>query len=101
MTAAHVFPRSRRKRKEPAMEHCAIDLGGRKSQICIRSGDGQILFEGKYDTVALPDFLQQLPLSRVILETAAEAFRIADAAREAGHQVRVVPATLVRKLGVG
>jgi len=83
------------------MEHCAIDLGGRKSQICIRSGDGQILFEGKYDTVALPDFLQQLPLSRVILETAAEAFRIADAAKQAGHQVRVVPATLVRKLGVG
>jgi transposase len=84
------------------MEHCAIDLGGKKSQICIRSGDGTILFEGKYDTVALPDFLQQLPSSsRVILETAAEAFRIADAAKQAGHQVRVVPATLVRKLGVG
>lgn len=84
------------------MEHCAIDLGGKKSQICIRSGDGRILFEGKYDTVALPDFLQQLPSSsRVILETAAEAFRIADAAKQAGHQVRVVPATLVRKLGVG
>jgi len=84
------------------MEHCAIDLGGRKSQICIRSGDGEILFEGKYDTVALPDFLRELPSSsRVILETAAEAFRIADAARQAGHQVRVVPATLVRKLGVG
>lgn len=83
------------------MEHCAIDLGGRKSQICIRSGEGQILFEGKYDTVALPDFLRQLPSSRVILETAAEAFRIADAARAAGHHVRVVPATLVRKLGVG
>jgi len=37
----------------------------------------------------------------VILETAAEAFRIADAAKEAGHEVRVVPATLVRSLGVG
>lgn len=83
------------------MEHCAIDLGGRKSQICVRSGDGQILFEGKFDTVALPDFLRQLPSSRVILETAAEAFRVADAAKQAGHQVRVVPATLVRKLGVG
>jgi transposase len=83
------------------MEHCAIDLGGRKSQICIRSSDGQVLFEGKYDTVALPDFLRQLPSSRVILETAAEAFRIADAAKEAGHEVRVVPATLVRTLGVG
>ena len=31
----------------------------------------------------------------------AEAFRIADAAIAAGHQVRVVPGTLVRLLGVG
>ena len=33
--------------------------------------------------------------------TCAEAFKIADAAIAAGHQVRVVPATLVRLLGVG
>jgi transposase len=83
------------------MEHCAIDLGGRKSQICVRSADGQVLFEGKYDTLSLPDFLRELPSSRVIMETAAESFRIADAAKEAGHQVRVVPAILVRSLGVG
>jgi transposase len=37
----------------------------------------------------------------VIVETTAEAFRIADAAKEAGHEVRVVSATLVRGLGVG
>jgi transposase len=37
----------------------------------------------------------------VIVETSAEAFRIADAAQKAGHQVRVVPATLVKQLGVG
>ena len=36
-----------------------------------------------------------------ILETSAEAFRIADAAKAAGHEVRVVPATMVRLLGVG
>jgi len=35
------------------------------------------------------------------METSAEAFRIADAAKAAGHQVRVVPGTLVRLLGVG
>jgi hypothetical protein len=35
------------------------------------------------------------------METSAEAFRIADAAIAAGHQVRVVPGTLVRLLGVG
>jgi transposase len=37
----------------------------------------------------------------VILETSAEAFAIADAASEHGHEVRVVPATLARTLGVG
>ena len=83
------------------MEHCAIDLGGRKSQVCIRSPDGGLLFEGPCETSSLPEFLRDLPHSRVIVETAAEAFRIADAAKEAGHEVRVVPALLVRSLGVG
>src|SRR6059058_2934631 len=83
------------------MEHCAIDLGGRKSQVCVRSPDGSLVFEARQDTSSLPEFLRGLPHSRVILETAAEAFRIADAAKEAGHEVRVVPATLVRTLGVG
>lgn len=83
------------------MDHCAIDLGGRKSQVCLRAPDGQLLYEGPYDTRSLPEFLRLLPRSRVIVETAAEAFRIADAAKEAGHEVRVVPATLVRTLGVG
>jgi transposase len=67
----------------------------------LRSPDGRVLLEARYDTLSLPDFLRQLPHSRVILETAAEAFRIADAAKTAGHEVRVVPATLVRTLGVG
>src|SRR6267142_990281 len=83
------------------MDHCAIDLGGRKSQVCVRSPDGQLLFEGPYDTHSLPEFLRLLPRSRVIVETTAEAFRVADAAKEVGHEVRVVPATLVRSLGVG
>lgn len=83
------------------MEHCAIDLGGRESQVCVRRADGHLLFEGRWETASLPEYLRQLPPSRVILETAAEAFRIADAAKSAGHEVRVVPATLVRTLGVG
>jgi transposase len=37
----------------------------------------------------------------VILETCAEAFSVADAVLALGHEVRVVPATLVRTLGVG
>jgi transposase len=35
------------------------------------------------------------------METCAEAFRLADLALAAGHEVRVVPTTLVRALGVG
>src|SRR5436309_2393384 len=31
--------------KGPAMEHCAIDLGGRKSQICIRASNGAVLHD--------------------------------------------------------
>jgi transposase len=83
------------------MEHVAIDLGGKHSQICIRDAGGQILEEGKVSTGTLRLFLSGRPQSRVIVETCAEAFRVADDALELGHEVRVVPATLVRTLGVG
>jgi hypothetical protein len=45
--------------------------------------------------------LQGRRAARVILETCTEAFRIAALAQRAGHDVRVVAATLVRSLGVG
>jgi len=83
------------------MQHVAIDLGGRESQICIRSADGQILEERRYPTRLLERLMKRWPTSRVIVETSAEAFKVADAAKAAGHQVRVVPATLVKTLGVG
>jgi transposase len=83
------------------MQHVAIDLGGRESQICVRSEDGQILEERKLQTVKLDKFFEQLPHSRVILETCAEAFKVADQALVYEHEVRVVPALLVRSLGVG
>lgn len=83
------------------MEHLAIDLGSRKSQICVRSRSGEIVVERRLDTDALPAFLRSRPASRVILETCTEAFYVADHALEAGHEVRVVPSMLVRSLGVG
>jgi transposase len=83
------------------MDHVAIDLGGSQSQICVRSPDGKIVVEQRTRTRDLPLFLAKRPPSRVILETCAEAFGIADAASAVGHQVRVVPSTLVRALGVG
>jgi transposase len=83
------------------MEHVAIDLGGRESQLCVRSCDGTILEEKRCLTRDLGTYLAKRPASRVILETCAEAFHVADRALELGHEVRVVPATLVRSLGVG
>lgn len=83
------------------MRHLAVDLGGRESQVCTRDSDAKILEERRVPTSRLPAFLKAQPVSRVILETGAEAFAIADAALLAGHEVRVVPATLVRSLGVG
>ncbi len=83
------------------MEHVAIDLGGRESQVCIRSEDGTVLFERKVATTSLGALLKKRPTSRVVVETCAESFHVADRAIELGHEVRVVAATLVRALGVG
>jgi len=83
------------------MEHVAIDLGGRESQVCVRQADGEILEEKRWRTADLGAYLKTRPPSRVIVETCAEAFRVADIAKELGHEARVVPATLVRALGVG
>lgn len=83
------------------MNHVAIDLGGRESQLCTRSQDGSIIKEARVTTKSLLTLVTQWERSRVIVETSAEAFQIADAALKAGHEVRVVPATLVKQLGVG
>ena len=83
------------------MRHVAIDLGGRESQICVRSPDGTIVEEKRWPTAKLVEWLTKQPKSRVVVETCAEAFAIADGALAAGHEVRVVPAALVRALGVG
>ena len=83
------------------MNHVAIDLGSKESQVCIRQPDGTIVVEKKHPTRRLGDWMKDWSPSRVILETSSEAFKIADAARSAGHEVRVVPATLAKQLGVG
>jgi transposase len=83
------------------MEHIAIDLGGRESQVCIRDAGGAVLIERRCRTAELPELLGRRQPSRVVLETCSEAFGVADAALQCGHEVRVVPATLVRSLGVG
>jgi transposase len=83
------------------MEHVAIDLGGKESQICVRDPSGKIVFEDRMATGLLPEWFKDLPRCRLIVESSCEAFAIAEAARESGHEVRVVPSMLVRSLGVG
>jgi transposase len=83
------------------MEHIGVDLGGRESQVCIRDSQGKILEETRQLTRELGTYLGRRPASRVVMETCAEAFRVADAAKLAGHEANVVPSTLVRALGVG
>jgi len=83
------------------MEHIGLDLGGRESQVCVRNATGEIVEEARVPTRALGTYLRNRPPSRVVLETCAESFAIADAAEQAGHTVNVVPSTLVRSLGVG
>ena len=68
------------------MEHVAIDLGGRESPICVRSGDGQIVEERRCRTSALPAYVADRPRSRVVVETCSEAFGIADTALRVGHE---------------
>jgi hypothetical protein len=83
------------------VEHLAIDLGGKESQICLRGTDGHIVEQRRCATAALTGYLASRPKSRVVVETCNEALAVADAALSVGHEVRVVPATLVRTLDVG
>lgn len=83
------------------MNHIGIDLGSKESQVCVRNSAGDILEEGRRPTRSLGPWLATQGPARVILETCTEAFRLAGIARQHGHDIRVVAATLVRSLGVG
>jgi transposase len=83
------------------MDHVAIDLGSRESQVCVRAADGEILEERRVGTRSLGKYLAGRQKSRVVLEACAEAFSVADAASAAGHETVVVPASLAPSLGVG
>src|SRR5262249_52584635 len=83
------------------MNPVAIDLGGRKSQVCVRDERGEIVEERVELTGRLGDFLRGQAPSVAILETCSEAFHVADLARAAGEKPIVVAATLVRSLGGG
>jgi hypothetical protein len=55
------------------MDHVAIDLGARKSQVCVRSANGEIVEEKRLETWDLKQYLTSRPKSRVIVETCADS----------------------------
>ncbi len=66
------------------MEHIAIDLGSRESQICRRNAAGDILEERRCGTGELETYLAAQAAAVVVVETCTEAFRIAEIARRCG-----------------
>lgn len=83
------------------MQHIGIDLGGKESRVCVRNEDGTIAHEDDWPTHGLATLLGDQSRARIIMETCAEAFAVADGLRKHGHDVRIVPTTIVRQLGVG
>lgn len=82
------------------MKHIALDLGGRKTQVCIRDAAGTIVREFACKT---PEVVRHVPSGpgRVVLETCAEAFAVADGLEQRGLSPVVVPSVLAPQLGVG
>ena len=83
------------------MEHTGIDLGSSRSSICVMNGEGVVLLERTLHTKELDRFLAKSTPNRVVIESCAESRRVAQLALKHGHEVRVVPTSLVRSLGVG
>ena len=52
------------------MDHVPIDLGSKKSQICVRSSEGDIVEEKRWETWDLKRYLAGRPKSRVIVKPA-------------------------------
>ena len=68
MNRGHVARHAARARRS-AMNHIAVDLGGRQSQICVRGALGEVLEEKRIDTDGLAGYLKKTSGARVILET--------------------------------
>jgi transposase len=90
-----------RARKEATVDHIAIDLGSRESQICRRNAAGDIVEERRCETSALEAYLEGQAPAVVIVEASTEAFRVAEIAQRYGHNARIVSGSLVQSLGVG
>jgi len=62
------------------VDHVGIDIGGRETQVCVRSAAGEVLEEVRCRTSDLDKVLSGRSRSCVVVETCTEAFRIANMA---------------------
>jgi transposase len=87
------------------MFHIGLDVGSCKTYFCICRPDGEIAMESSVKTTLLPRFFRELADARgscrIVLESCAEAFQIGAWGKEKGHDVRIVPASFARSLGIG
>jgi transposase len=83
------------------MEYVGIDLGKKRSDICILDEEGRVSGRLSVATPELPGWLQSRPPARMVMETSTQSRLIEKCALEAGHDVTVVPGHVVRTLGVG
>ena len=83
------------------MDHIGIDLGATNSHVVVLSPAGSTKAKRKLKTADLPQWLKIQAPSHVVMEACTQSPAIARAALAAKHTTKVVPAHLVRLLGVG
>lgn len=77
-----------------------VDLGDKRSQVCVLAGDGEILEEGSIATssAGFEHRFRSMPHSRVVLETGTHANWVHDIVAQFGHEVIVANARKVRAI---
>jgi transposase len=80
---------------------CGLDLGDKKSQICICTAEGEILHEGKVNTTheGFSRFFEGCVPTRIALETGTHSPWVSRLLRTWGHEVTVANPRKVRLIG--
>jgi transposase len=77
-----------------------VDLGDKRSQVCVLDSEGKILDEGSVVTsrVGFEHRFKSMPSSRVVLETGTHSNWVHDLVKQCGHEVVVANARKVRAI---
>src|SRR5882672_6701598 len=96
--------------RRPAMDNptsvttkriCGLDLGDKKSQICICTAEGEVLVEARLSTTkqGLTSYFEGCGAMRVALETGTHSPWVSRLLRLWGHEVTVANPRKVRLIG--